>query len=106
MRLFGPSSRSAARLFRLSDSRPPVLSRVIGAVLQTAGSPLNPMLIGTSVINRRGLRRRLSRRSRSPLPGAGGPELSSLSQEEGERSARSSADLVTSEGKESPPVPT
>lgn len=62
----GPPFIALHRLFYLSDRRPPVLSRVISALLQIAlppvwgsdpsqGSPLNLILIITSVINRQGL---------------------------------------------------
>lgn len=64
------------RLFYLSDRRPPVLFRVISALLQitlppvwgsdpSQGSPLNLILIITSVINRHGLEGDYSAR---PIP--------------------------------------
>lgn len=77
----GPPFIALCRLFYLSDRHPPVLFQVIRAPLQitllpvwgsdpSQGSPLNLILIITSVINKRGLGRDYSTRPASPFPTA------------------------------------
>lgn len=72
----GPPFIALCRLFYLSDRHPPVLFQVIRVLLQitllpvwgsdpSQGSPLNLILIITSVINKRGLGRDYSTR---PIP--------------------------------------